>query len=221
MSSQFVHLHLHTQYSLLDGANQLNPLLKQVRDFPTARARHHGPRQPLRRHRFLRKGHRPRGEAHHRVRSLSRARQPASNAKACWPTTITIILILLATSLKGYHNLIKLSSKAYLEGFYYKPRMDKELLQEHHEGLIALSGCLSGEVPYLIGQRDMEKAAQTAGEYREIFGKDHYYLEVQANGLDHQLIANRGLVEIHKKLGIPSGGDQRLPLFEKRRRAPA
>ena len=115
-------------------------------------------------------------------------------------------LILLATNLKGYHNLIKLSSKAYLEGFYYKPRMDKELLQEHHEGLIALSGCLSGEVPYLIGQQDMEQAAQTAGQYREIFGKDHYYLEVQANGLDHQLIANRGLVDIHKKLGIPLVG---------------
>ena len=84
--------------------------------------------------------------------------------------------------------------------------MDKELLQEHHEGLIALSGCLSGEVPYLIGQQDMEQAAQTAGQYREIFGKDHYYLEVQANGLDHQLIANRGLVDIHKKLDIPLVG---------------
>ena len=115
-------------------------------------------------------------------------------------------LILLATNLKGYHNLIKLSSKAYLEGFYYKPRMDKELLQEHHEGLVALSGCLSGEVPQLIGKQDLETAARTAGEYQEIFGKEHYYLEVQANGLDQQLIANRGLVDIHKKLGIPLTG---------------
>ena len=80
-------------------------------------------------------------------------------------------LILLATNLTGYHNLMKLSSKAYLEGFYYKPRMDKELLQEHHEGLIALSGCLSGEVPYLIGQQDMEGAIRTADEYRSIFRK--------------------------------------------------
>src|SRR5206468_5027977 len=71
---------------------------------------------------------------------------------------------------------------------------------------IALSGCLSGEVPYLIGQKDMEGAIRAAGEYREIFGKDQYYLEVQANGLEQQRVANRGLVEIHKKLGIPLAG---------------
>ncbi|MBI3603576.1 MAG: DNA polymerase III subunit alpha, partial [Nitrospirae bacterium] len=115
-------------------------------------------------------------------------------------------LILLAANKTGYQNLIKLVSKAYLEGFYYKPRMDKELLAQHHEGLIALSGCLSGEVSYLIGQKDLEGAAKAAGEYQEIFGKGRYYLEIQANGLEHQRIANRGLVEIHKKLDIPLAG---------------
>jgi DNA polymerase-3 subunit alpha len=115
-------------------------------------------------------------------------------------------LILLAQNLTGYQNLIKLSSKAYLEGFYYKPRMDKELLKEHHEGLIALSGCLSGEIPYLIGQKDMDGAMAVAGEFQEIFGKEHFYLEVQANGLEHQRIANAGLIEIHKKLNIPMAG---------------
>ncbi|MBI5853863.1 MAG: DNA polymerase III subunit alpha, partial [Nitrospirae bacterium] len=115
-------------------------------------------------------------------------------------------LILLAKNLTGYHNLIKLVSKAYLEGFYYKPRMDKEILKEHHEGLIALSGCLSGEIPYLIGQKDMEGAQQVAGEFQEIFGKGHFYLEVQANGLDHQRVANTGLIELHKKLDIPLAG---------------
>ena len=94
--------------------------------------------------------------------------------------------------------------------------MDKELLAEHHEGIIALSGCLSGEVPYLIGQNNMEKAIQTAGEYREIFGKDHYYLEVQANGLDKQRIANHGIVEIHKKLGIPLAGTNDCHYLNKR-----
>src|SRR6478735_7482901 len=84
--------------------------------------------------------------------------------------------------------------------------MDKELLKLHHEGIIALSGCLSGEIPYLIGQKDMEGAMAVAGEFQEIFGKDHFYLEVQANGLDHQRIANAGLMEIHKKLGIPLAG---------------
>jgi DNA polymerase III subunit alpha len=115
-------------------------------------------------------------------------------------------LILLARNLTGYQNLIKLVSKAYLEGFYYKPRMDKEILKEHHEGLIALSGCLSGEIPYLIGQKDMAGALAVAGEFQELFGKEHFYLEVQANGLDHQRIANAGLIAIHKKLGIPLAG---------------
>ncbi len=205
MSSQFVHLHLHTQYSLLDGANQLNPLLRQVREFqqPALAITDHG-------NLF--------GAIDFYEKATAQGVKPIIGCEAylapgsrrqregMWAHNEYYHLILLATNLKGYHNLIKLSSKAYLEGFYYKPRMDKELLQEHHEGLIALSGCLSGEVPYLIGQQDMEKAAQTAGQYREIFGKDHYYLEVQANGLDHQLIANRGLVEIHKKLGIPLVG---------------
>lgn len=202
---EFVHLHLHTHYSLLDGANQLNPLINQVRDFgQTAvamtdhgnlfgaiefyqKAKAQGVKPIVGCEAYLAPGHRQQREgllAHNDYYHL----------------------ILLATNLKGYHNLIKLSSKAYLEGFYYKPRMDKELLQEHHEGIIALSGCLSGEVPQLIGKEDMEAASRTAGEYQEIFGKDHYYLEVQANGLDQQLIANRGLIDIHKKLGIPMVG---------------
>ena len=205
LKSEFVHLHLHTHYSLLDGANQLTPLLNQVRDFgQTAvamtdhgnlfgaidfyqKAKSQGIKPIVGCEAYLAPGSRRQREgllAHNDYYHL----------------------ILLATNLKGYHNLIKLSSKAYLEGFYYKPRMDKELLQEHHEGIIALSGCLSGEVPQLIGQQDIEKATQTAGEYQEIFGKDCYYLEIQANGLEQQLIANRGLIEIHKKLGIPMAG---------------
>ena len=79
-------------------------------------------------------------------------------------------------------------------------------MKVHHEGIIALSGCLSGEIPYLIGQKDMAGAMAVAGEFQEIFGKDHFYLEVQANGLDHQRMANAGLLEIHKKLGIPLAG---------------
>src|SRR2546427_12840206 len=110
-------------------------------------------------------------------------------------------LILLAANRTGYQNLLKLASKAYLEGFYYKPRVDKELLVEHHEGLIALSGCLSGEVPYLIGQGQLEKALRVAAEYRDIFGSDHYFLEVQENGVPEQQIVNQGLREMHKRLG--------------------
>ncbi len=205
MSSQFVHLHLHTQYSLLDGANQLDPLLKQVRNFgqPAVAMTDHG-------NLF--------GAIDFYEKAKAQGVKPIIGCEAYLAPgnrrqregllahNDYYHLILLATNLTGYRNLIKLSSKAYLEGFYYKPRMDKELLQEHHEGLIALSGCLSGEVPWFIGRQEMDKAMRTAGEYREIFGKDHYYLEVQANGLDHQVIANRGLVEIHNKLGIPLAG---------------
>ena len=203
--SQFVHLHLHTEYSLLDGANRIGALVRQIKafDMPAVAITDHGNMfgavdfyqktqaggvKPILgceaylapSSRFAREGHLAHNDYYH--------------------------LILLAANRTGYQNLIKLVSKAYLQGFYYKPRMDKELLREHHEGLIALSGCLSGEVPYLIGQKDMDGAIKAAGEYQEIFGKGRYYLEVQANGLEHQRIANRGLVEIHKKLGIPLVG---------------
>src|SRR5438132_11591686 len=109
-------------------------------------------------------------------------------------------LILLAANRIGYQNLLTLASKAYLEGFYYKPRVDKELLIEHHEGLIALSGCLSGEVPYLIGQGQLEKALRVAAEYRDIFGPDHYFLEVQENGVPAQQVVNQGRPDITKRL---------------------
>jgi DNA polymerase-3 subunit alpha len=205
LPSQFVHLHLHTQYSLLDGANQIAPLVEQVKTFgqPAVAITDHG--NMFGAVDFYQKaqaaGVKPIIGCEAYLAPGSRFSKDSALAHNDY-----YHLILLAANRTGYQNLIKLVSKAYLEGFYYKPRMDKELLVEHHEGLIALSGCLSGEVPYLIGQKDMEGAIRTAGEYQEIFGKDHYYLEVQANGLDHQRIANSGLVEIHKKLGIPLAG---------------
>ncbi len=201
MSHQFIHLHLHTHYSLLDGANKLTPLLNQVREFgqPAVAMTDHG--NMFGAIEFYQKA---RAQGVKPIIGCEAYLAPGSRTQreGLLAHNDYYHLILLATNQTGYRNLIKLSSKAYLEGFYYKPRMDKDLLQEHHEGLIALSGCLSGEVPYLIGQKDMEGAIRAAGEYREIFGKDHYYLEVQVNGLDHQIIANRGLVEIHNKLGI-------------------
>jgi DNA polymerase-3 subunit alpha len=205
VASQFVHLHLHTQYSLLDGANQIDPLMQQVKSFgqPAVAMTDHG--NMFGAVEFYRKAR------EHGVKPIigceaymapgSRLEKNSHLAHNDY-----YHLILLATNLKGYQNLIKLVSKAYLEGFYYKPRMDKEILQQHHEGLIGLSGCLSGEVAYLIGQKDLAGATKAAGEYREIFGKDNYYLELQANGLEHQRIANDGLLDIHKKLGIPLAG---------------
>jgi len=205
LPSQFVHLHLHTQYSLLDGANQIDPLVQRVKSFgqPAVAMTDHG--NMFGAVEFYRKakdaGVKPIIGCEAYMAPGSRFTKDSALAHNDY-----YHLILLATNLKGYQNLIKLVSKAYLEGFYYKPRMDKELLQQHHEGLIALSGCLSGEVAYLIGQKDLEGATKAAGEYREIFGRDQYYLELQANGLEHQRVANDGLLDIHKKLGIPLAG---------------
>jgi DNA polymerase III subunit alpha len=206
MTASFVHLHLHTQFSLLDGANQIEPLVQQIKTFgqPAVAMTDHG--NMFGAIEFYRKakeiGVKPIiGCEAYMALGSRHAKKDSGLAHNDY-----YHLILLARNLTGYQNLIKLVSKAYLEGFYYKPRMDKEILREHHEGLIALSGCLSGEIPYLIGQKDMAGAMAVAGEFQEIFGKDHFYLEVQANGLDHQRIANAGLMEIHKKLGIPLAG---------------
>ncbi|MEK7763259.1 MAG: DNA polymerase III subunit alpha, partial [Nitrospirota bacterium] len=206
MASSFVHLHLHTQFSLLDGANQIEPLVQQIKSFgqPAVAMTDHG--NMFGAIEFYRKakdaGVKPIiGCEAYMALGSRHAKKDSGLAHNDY-----YHLILLARNLTGYQNLIKLSSKAYLEGFYYKPRMDKELLKEHHDGLIALSGCLSGEIPYLIGQKDMDGAMAVAGEFQEIFGKEHFYLEVQANGLDHQRIANAGLIEIHKKMNIPMAG---------------
>ncbi|MFI5247487.1 MAG: PHP domain-containing protein, partial [Nitrospirales bacterium] len=206
MVSQFVHLHLHTQFSLLDGANQIEPLVQQIKAFgqPAVAMTDHG--NMFGAIEFYRKataaGIKPiiGCEAYMAPGSRFAAKDSGLAHNDYYH------LILLARNLAGYQNLIKLVSKAYLEGFYYKPRMDKEILKEHHEGLIALSGCLSGEIPYLIGQKDIDGAMTVAGEFQEIFGKEHFYLEVQANGLDHQRVANSGLLEIAKKMDIPLAG---------------
>ena len=205
MASEFVHLHLHTEYSLLDGAAKIDKLTQQAKrnGMPAMAITDHGNLfgaisfyetatqvgiKPIigcevymaPGSRFDRNGHLAHNEYHH--------------------------LILLAQNRAGYQNLIKLVAAAHLEGFYYKPRIDKELLGQHHTGLIGLSGCLSGEISQLIGQKNPEAAARVAGEYQDLFGKGNYYLELQANGLPEQAIANRGLMEIHRNLGIPVVG---------------
>jgi len=213
--TEFVHLHLHTQYSLLDGANQLTPLFQQVKDYgmPAVAMTDHG-------NLFGAIDFYQKAKAHgiKPIIGCEAYMAPGSRSQKSGHLAHNDYyhLILLATNQIGYHNLIKLSSKAYLEGFYYKPRMDKELLQEHHEGLIALSGCLSGEVPQLIGQQDMKEAMRVADEYRSICGKGHYYLEVLANGLEQQNIANRGLIEMHHNMGIPLVGTNDCHYLTKR-----
>ena len=111
-------------------------------------------------------------------------------------------LILLAKNQNGYKNLSKLVSLSYTEGFYYKPRIDKEILQEYHEDLICCSACLAGEVNQAILKEDMEEAKRVANWYRDVFGED-YYLEIQNNGVKEQALVNQKLIELSRELNIP------------------
>jgi DNA polymerase-3 subunit alpha len=111
-------------------------------------------------------------------------------------------MTVLAKDAQGYQNLVKLVSRAQLEGFYYRPRVDRELLEQHHEGLVVLSGCPSGEVPTLISQGRMEDAKATASWYRELFG-DYYVEMMQHGGVPELPAINKGLVELSKDLDLP------------------
>jgi DNA polymerase III subunit alpha len=112
-------------------------------------------------------------------------------------------LLIIAKDLTGYKNLMKLSSLAYTEGFYYKPRIDKELLEKHHEGLIAGSACLGGEIPVLIRKKKYDEARKSAAWFKELFGKEHYYLEVQDHGIAEQKTVNEELIRISDEIDIP------------------
>ncbi len=116
-------------------------------------------------------------------------------------------LTLLAETNEGYQNLLRLVSAAYLDGFYYKPRMDKEILRAHHEGLIALSGCMKGQIPKAVQLHDQEKAEELVREYQEIFGTDNFFLEIVHHPENAtQIEVNEGLIELAKKTGAPLVG---------------
>jgi len=112
-------------------------------------------------------------------------------------------LVALAENQTGYHNLCKLSSASFIEGFYYKPRIDKELLADHSEGLIISGACLQGEVPYLLARDKMAEAREAAGQYVEIAGKGNFYLELMDHGLPEQKKVNVELVRLAREMNIP------------------
>jgi len=124
-------------------------------------------------------------------------------------------LVLLVKNEKGYKNLIKISSFAFTEGFYYKPSVDKKFLEQHSEGLIALSSCLQGEVPTAVLNNDMETAKKAAEWYLKTFGEGNFYLELQNHGLEEQVIANRGLREISNALSIPTAATNDVHYMKK------
>ena len=198
----FTHLHVHTQYSLLDGANPIDSLINQAVQFgmsSIAMTDHGNLFGAIEFYQKAKKaGIRPIIGCEMYVAPKSHLDKTPSG-----PFHEYYHLILLASNLAGYKNLLKLVSISHLEGFYYKPRIDKELLQQHSEGLIGLSACLRGEVPNFITREDPVAALKAAGEYSEIFGKDNFYLELQDNKLPEQFIVNKGLIELSKKLDLP------------------
>ena len=200
----FVHLHLHTDYSLLDAATQIKPLAKRTAELGmracamTDHGNMYGAISFY--HAMKDQGVKPIIGCEVYITRQSRkdrSRPTGPGQKANYH------LILLAKDLEGYQNLVRLTSKAYTEGFYYKPRIDKELLAQHSKGLIALSACMSGVPSALLARDCFDEAATAALEFEEILGKGNYFLEIQDHGLDSQARIRKPLVELSKRTGIP------------------
>ncbi len=205
MPAPFVHLHLHTQYSLLDGAIKHNPLfeLAKAANMPAVAQTDHG-------NLF--------GTVEFYEKALANGVKPIIGCEVYFAggsrfdrekkqreeTGYDAInhLLLLAMDAQGYQNLMMLVSKAYLEGFYYKPRIDWELLKTHNEGLICTSGCLSAPVPRSIMANEPKKAWTIAEDFQRLFG-DRYYLEIQRHGIPAQETVNQELFKMHHDMGIP------------------
>jgi DNA polymerase-3 subunit alpha len=204
--SGFVHLHLHTQYSLLDGAIRPGALFALAREYkmPAVAMTDHGNMSGA--VEFYQKatasGIKPIIGCEIYVAPGSRhEKTPPSRGNPA--ETSSNHLILLVKNAEGYRNLCKLLTKAYTEGFYYRPRVDKELLGELNEGLIALSACLHGEVSHFLNAGLGERAVTAAGELSDIFSDRRFFLELQENGMEEQKKANKGLLDISKRLNIP------------------
>ncbi len=198
--SNFVHLHLHSEYSMLDGACRIDDLIKKAVDsnMPAVGLTDHGVMYGAMEFYLKCKKAGIKPLVGNEMYVATRSRHEKENKKL----DDARHLVLLAMNEVGYKNLLKLTSLASLEGMYYKPRIDRELLQAHNEGLICLSACLGAEVPQHLMNGDVKAAEYAASEFREIFG-DRYYLELQDHMLDKQHHVNRELVKIAHRLNIP------------------
>ncbi len=200
--SDFVHLHLHTKYSLLDGANTIEGIVDAAEKYkmPALAITDHGNMYgAIEFYRTaVKKGVKPIIGCEGYIAPKNRLDKKDSYGI----TNASFHIILLASNLTGYKNLLKLVSSAHLEGFYYRPRIDKELLAKHSEGLIVLSSCLKGEIPYRILQGRTDEAMKAAGEYIEIIGKDNFFFEIQDNKIEDQSKVNKELITLAKKLDV-------------------
>ncbi|MCX6544449.1 MAG: DNA polymerase III subunit alpha [Acidobacteria bacterium] len=199
--AEFVHLHLHTEYSLLDGACRIEELLGQAERFnmPSLAVTEHG-------NLFSAISFHDKARNHGIKPILGCEVYVAPGSRLIKSGTIGETanhLVLLAETAEGFRNLITLVSSGYTEGFYYRPRIDKDLLAQHAKGLIGLSSCLKGEVPSHLRADQMSRATSAAALYRDLLGPGNFFLEMQDQGLPEQAGVNRGLVEISRDLGVP------------------
>jgi DNA polymerase-3 subunit alpha len=197
----FVHLHNHSDYSLLDGAAPLERLITKAKSFGMQHLSltdHGNLFGALKFYQLCKKhGLNPIIGSEFYMAPGSRHIKTGTEAGNKY-----YHLVLLAKNEAGYRNLIQLSSLSYTEGFYYKPRIDQELLEQYHEGLICTSACIAGEIPALLIQGNEEEARRRAGFFQELFGKGNFYLELQDHGIPEQKIANRGILRIANQLQI-------------------
>jgi len=200
--ADFVHLHLHTEYSLLDGACRLDRLMDKAHDlkFPALAITDHGVLYgAVDFYKAAReKGIKPIIGCEVYVAPGSRTEKKASTGGR----DVYNHLVLLAKNEAGYKNLIKLVTAAHLEGYYYKPRIDKELLTTHKEGLIALSGCLASEIPEAINKDQLQKARDAIDWFKQTLGPENFYLELQNHNLPEQAKVNRHLIPWSKEFGL-------------------
>jgi DNA polymerase III subunit alpha len=199
-ASEFVHLHVHTQYSLLDGACRVDELVKKAASLgmPALGMTDHGNMfGAIHFYKACQKSRiKPIIGCEAYITPSSRFERNSDQKSICH-------LTLLAATNEGYANLMKLVSASYMEGFYYKPRIDKEILAKHSKGLIGTSGCLKGEVPGHLLRGNFEAALKAAEEYRQIFARGHYYIELMDHGIMEQKKVNEELIKIAGKLNLP------------------
>ena len=197
----FVHLHVHTEYSLLDGSNKIKEYVTRVKELgmDSAAITDHGVMYGvIDFYRAARaQGIKPILGCEVYVAPNSRFDREVTGGDDRY-----YHLVLLAENNEGYANLMKIVSKGFVEGYYYRPRVDKELLRQYHDGIIALSACLAGEVQRYIVKGLYDEAKKTALEYRDIFGEDNYFLELQDHGLPDQALVNQQLLKMSEETGI-------------------
>ncbi|MBR6470642.1 MAG: PHP domain-containing protein, partial [Victivallales bacterium] len=209
MSIPFVHLHVHSDYSLLDGAQSVQSILKQAAKFemPAVALTDHGSMAGC-------------FDMKEQLDKMRKDKEHPCDLKGIYGCEFYVTagnhrdhepneinreryhLVLLAENHLGYVNLCHLSREAYLNGYYYKPRIDFGLLEKYHEGIICLSACLSGQLPRLLLRNRDDEAEALARQYRDLFGEKNYYIELQDHGLADQKIVNPRLIAVARKLGV-------------------